>query len=123
MGVTVHRSFTVLAIMVLTLPLILQGCGNTEDDDRPNANDFRIKSWSQTQVRAGFGEPKLTQSFTKTGNPVWGEIQNVWHKVPQGATVDIWVYEVQGGGNIELYFIRPSSLVWEVGFAPEGTVY
>lgn len=119
---TSQRSFIALAILVLTLPVTLQGCGNDADDGRLNANDFRIKGWSQTQVRAGFGQPKLTQSFTKTGDEVWGEIEKIWHKVPKGATVDIWVYEVKGG-NIELYFIRPSSLVWEVGFAPGGAVY
>ena len=113
-----HRGCIALTIMVLAM----LGCSANVDDGRPNANDFRIKGWSRTQVRAGFGEPKLTQSFTKTDDAVWGEIENVWHKVPKGATVDIWVYEVQGG-NIELYFMRPSSLVWEIGFAPEGAVY
>lgn len=109
-------------ILPVIVMLILGACAR-QDDGRPNANDFRIKGWSQTQVRAGFGEPKLTQSFRKkAGDPVWGEIENVWHRVPEGATVDIWVYEVQGG-NIELYFIRPSSLVWEIGFSPEGAVY
>ena len=117
-GTRAHRGY--IALSILTLALL--GCGPKVDDGRPNANDFRIKGWSQTQVRAGFGEPKLTQSFTKTDDAVWGEIENVWHKVPQGAIVDIWVYEVQGG-NIELYFMRPSSLVWNVGFAPEGAVY
>ncbi len=50
------------------------GCSANVDDGRPNANDFRIKGWSRTQVRAGFGEPKLTQSFTKTDDAVWGEM-------------------------------------------------
>lgn len=118
MRMTAQARLFVLAIVLVAV----HGCAKI-NSDLPNANDFRIKGWSQTQVRASFGEPKLTQTYTKKDNPhIFGEIERVWSKVPEGATVDIWVYEVQGG-NIELYFVRPSSLVWDIGFAPEGAVY
>jgi hypothetical protein len=89
---------------------------------------------SRSEILAKYGKPQRTQTVSKTGDPIWGPIEDFWPRVPHGATVDIWSYdsvmilrgegvEYEQSGRTELYFVNESSQVTGVGFHFEGAVY
>jgi hypothetical protein len=87
----------------------------------PAPGDFHTGA-SQTEILESFGAPSRKQSFLKSGNAIWGAIEDFWPQVPQGSTVESWGYQVEGG-TIELYFIDQSDHVDGLGFAPAGVVF
>ena len=99
----------------------------------PNHSEFAI-GMSQSEILDKFGEPQQTQTLTKSGEPIWGAIEEYWSQVPMNATVEIWSYnsdmitKQNGGtseqqGQTELYFVNDSNEVTGIGFHIEGAVY
>ncbi len=101
--------------VVITLALVL-GCATL-----PDAAQFQ-SSQSRVQLLERFGPPAHRKSFHKTGEGIWGPIENFWPKVPLGSTVEIWTYPVRGG-TVELYFVDGSERAQGAEFSPEGAVY
>lgn len=99
----------------MTLVLGL-ACSNT-----PKPSDFHVGA-TRKEVLETFGVPSREQSFVKTGEAIWGPIEEFWSQVPLNSTVEIWAYRVQGG-TVELYFVDGSERVQGTGFAPEGAVF
>jgi hypothetical protein len=87
----------------------------------PDAGDFRVGA-TREEILESFGAPSREQSLRKTGEAVWGPIEEFWSQVPLNSTVEIWAYPVEGG-SVELYFIDASDRVQGTGFAPEGAVF
>ena len=89
---------------------------------------------TRAEISAQFGEPDRTQLFRKSGNAIWGPIEDFWPNVPTGATVEIWAFRSrltmespegrsEQPGQTELYFVDDSSTVDGIGFYIEGAVY
>ncbi len=96
--------------------LVLLACPGT-----PAARDFQVGA-TREEILESFGAPSREQSLRKTGEAVWGPIEEFWSQVPLNSTVEIWAYPVEGG-SVELYFIDASERVQGTGFAPEGAVF
>lgn len=77
---------------------------------------------TRQEILASFGPPAREQSLTKTGEAIWGPIEEFWSQVPLNSTIEIWAYAVEGG-TLELYFIDASERVQGKGFAPHGAVF
>ena len=105
-----------LIAIVLIIVLMLVAC-KTE----PHTSDFRIGMARQTIITS-FGEPDQRQSLVKSGSGIFGPIETFWSSVPEGATIEIWSYQVSDG-MVELYFVNGSAEVQGTGFAPTGAVY
>lgn len=103
------------AVFLLAFP----GC--SRQIEQPKASDFHVGA-TRTEILETYGTPLQEQSVHKTGNAIWGPIEEFWSQVPLGSTVDVWSYAVQGG-SVELYFIDGSGRVQGIGFAPEGAVF
>ena len=99
----------------------------------PGHGEF-VVGMSRTDVSARFGKPDRTQVLTKSGNSIWGPIEDFWPKVPMGATVEIWgFYSIltmespegpsEQPGQTELYFVNDAHTVDGIGFYFEGAVY
>ncbi len=84
-------------------------------------SDFQVGS-TRGGVRERFGEPTRIQSFTKSGENIWGPIEEFWSEVPMGGEVEVWSYAVSGG-SAELYFINDDDRLDGIGFAVKGAVY
>ena len=117
------RQFILVALVTLI------ACGPRA----PNHSDFAI-GMSRSAILEKFGEPQQTQTLKKTGEPIWGPIEEYWSQVPMGATVEIWSYHsrmiTRGSGSTseqpgqtELYFVNDSNEVNGIGFHVEGAVY
>jgi hypothetical protein len=87
----------------------------------PKAEEFRVGA-TRSEVLEAFGAPLQKQSFRKTHEAIWGPIEDFWPRVPDGSSVDVWTYRVEGG-DLELYFVDGSERVQGLGFAPEGAVF
>ena len=117
------RQFILVALVTLI------ACGPRA----PNHSDFAI-GMSRSAILEKFGEPQQTQTPKKTGEPIWGPIEEYWSQVPMGATVEIWSYDSrmitrrngstsEQRGQTELYFVNDSNEVNGIGFHVEGAVY
>ena len=105
-------------LLVLSL-LVTPGCSR---HPLPlEAADFRVGA-TRAEILEAFGTPRQKQSFHKTGDAIWGPIEEFWPQVPDNGTVEVWAYNAQGG-TVELYFIDGSNRVQGIGFAPEGAVF
>ena len=114
----------------LTLSLVLlAACGA----EAPRHSDFRLGT-TRDQLTATFGTPTRTQSLINQGQPIWGPIEDYWHQVPVGSSVEIWAYHstviMEGAdtthvqtGETELYFVDASNSVDGIGFKLDGAVY
>jgi hypothetical protein len=71
---------------------------------------------------ASHGDPQRTQTLRKTGEGIFGLIEDFWSSVPANSSVEICVYPVEGG-TIELYFVDDSERVQGMGFAPSGAAF
>ena len=89
--------------------------------ETPSTRDFRVGA-TREELLESFGAPLRKQSFLKTGDAIWGPIEDFWSQVPRDSTVEVWAYRVEGG-TVELYFIDESERVQGTGFAPEGAVF
>lgn len=114
---------------LLVVSVILVAC----DPQVPDHSQFAI-GMTRAEIRSEFGNPQRTQVLTKTGDQIWGPIEDYWPQVPQGATVEIWSYdsrmtfsdddnEFEQPGQTQLYFINDSNEVSGIGFHIEGAVY
>ncbi len=109
--------------------VLLAACGA----EAPRHSDFRL-GVTRDQVTATFGTPTRMQSLINQGQPIWGPIEDYWHQVPVGSSVEIWAYRsmmvvedavtthVQSG-ETELYFVDASNSVDGIGFKLDGAVY
>jgi hypothetical protein len=113
--VEIHRFLRSRVLLALTLVLGL-ACSNM-----PSPSDFRVGT-TREEVLESFGTPSREQSFFKTGESIWGPIEDFWSQVPLNSTVEVWAYRVQGG-TVELYFVDDSERVQGIGFVPEGAVF
>ncbi len=116
------RYFLLIIVLVS-----LMACGAGE----PSHNEFTI-GMTRSEILNKFGKPQ--QTLTKTGEPIWGPIEDYWREVPMGATVAIWSYdsrmiaEGRSGtseqrGQTELYFVNELNKVTGMGFHFAGVVY
>jgi len=87
----------------------------------PSPSDFHVGA-TREEILESFGEPLRKQPFFKTGDAIWGPIEEFWPQVPLNSTVHVWSYRVEGG-IVELYFINESETVQSTGFAPAGAVF
>ncbi len=88
---------------------------------------------NRQSVGERFGEPLHSHEMRKTGDGVWGPIEDFWPQVPMGSIVEIWSYRttlewIEGSGRrqsgtTEVYFVDGSPEVSGLGFAPDGVVY
>lgn len=101
-------------------------------DELPRHTEFAT-GMTRSAIRERFGEPFRSQELRKSGDAVWGPIEDFWPQVPTGSAVEIWSYrtthELAAGsgdrqaGTTEIYFVDGSSEVRGLGFAPDGVVY
>ena len=115
------KSVTVVRLLRSRVPLALAvfvvlACSNT-----PSPGDFRIGA-TRTEILESFGPPVRQETFHKTGEAIWGPIEDFWDRAPLNSTVEVWAYRVEGG-TVELYFVNASDQVQGTGFAPEGAVF
>lgn len=114
---------------LLAMSVILMAC----EPGVPSHRDFLI-GMTRAEILDKFGEPTQTQTLIKTGEPIWGPIEEYWPQVPAGATVEIWSYDsridmtdngktFQQAGQTQLYFVNESSDVTGIGFHIKGAVY
>lgn len=103
-------------ILALTALLGTGGCSSP-----PKPDEFQIGS-TRGEIMEAHGPPVREQTFTNTGQIIWGAIEEFWPSVPRGGSVLIWAYPVEGG-TLELYFIDGSTRVQGTGLAPEGAVF
>ena len=108
-----------LGQLLVIFLLAFAGCSRTIE--KPEASQFHIGA-TRVEILDSFCAPRQEQSFHKTGNAIWGPIEEFWPEVPLGSTVEVWSYSVQDG-SIELYFIDGSSRAQGIGFEPEGAVF
>jgi hypothetical protein len=109
---------------VLLAAALVLGLACTEPaapSDLPDPSDFRT-GMSRGEVVETFGSPARKQSYSKTGGPIWGPIEDFWSNVPAGGHVELWAYPAVGG-MMELYFVDESEHVVGMGFAPDGVVF
>ncbi len=66
--------------------------------------------------------PGTTRAITKTGDAIWGPIENFWPRVARGSVVEVWAYRVEGG-TVELYFVDGSQEVRGTDFATEVALF
>jgi hypothetical protein len=115
--------------LFLALSLLVVACSI----ESPAHSDFRIGA-SREEIRSQYGAPIRTQTLSKQGQHIWGAIEGYWEEIPNGSTVEIWVYsswiKFNGAdessvqtGNTELYFVDSSDTVTGIGFHIEGVVY
>jgi hypothetical protein len=89
---------------------------------------------TRDEVLEKFGKPQSTQLMTKSGEGVWGAIEEYWAEIPLGAKVELWrfdseiVMEAPEGnykqaGQTELCFVDDSDKVNGLGFYIKGAVY
>lgn len=64
----------------------------------------------QTQVIAQLGQPHEQTQWTKTAQPVFGPIADLWQRLAVGDRIVVWIYETRHGRK-ELYFINDSPQV------------
>jgi len=111
---------------LLTAVVILAACGPRE----PGHSEFSV-GMTRSEVLHRFGQPQQTQTLTKSGESIWGPIEEYWSQVPMGARVEIWSYDshmdsMHDGGTSEqrgqtrLYFVNESDEVTGIGFHVEG---
>jgi len=117
------RNFFLIALVTL------MACGPHE----PSHSEFKT-GMTRSEILSKFGKPQQTQTLTKTGEPIWGPIEDYWPRVPIGATVEIWSYDShmipehdgdtsEQPGQSELYFVNDSNEVTGTGFHFAGAVY
>lgn len=95
---------------------ILSGCTRL-----PAPGEFQPGA-TRSSILERHGPPASTQTITKTGDAIWGPIENFWPRVARGIVVEVWAYRVEGG-TVELYFVDGSQEVRGTGFAPEGALF
>jgi hypothetical protein len=108
--------------MFFAVAVLLVACSKSETGELRDASDFDVTDWTDEQVKTEFGEPERIQKMEKTSEAIWGPAEGFWELVPMNATMVIWSYRVKGG-EVELYFVEPDTVVQGVAFAPEGVVY
>ncbi len=111
-----------LGILFL-LALVAWGCRTSPP--LPVYADFRV-GMERLELKRTFGEPLQVTTFRKTGDAIWGAIEDYWPTVPAGSTVEVWSYASRGDsgmGRTELYFLDGATTVSAKGFSPEGVVY
>lgn len=77
---------------------------------------------SRDQVRSALGAPAHTQTWVKTGRPIFGALEGLWAGLPEGARVEIWDFP-QAGGTASIYFLEGSNAVWHTSFVKSGVVF
>jgi hypothetical protein len=118
-----YRGFLLVTVIALV------ACG----PHLPRHSEFTV-GMSRSEILGKYGKPQRTQTVSKTGDHIWGPIEDIWPRVPHGATVDIWSYdsrlisrgegvEHEQSGHTELYFVNESSQVSGIGFRIEGADY
>lgn len=118
-----------LHLVLFVVLVVLIACGARP----PQHSEFTI-GMSRSELLERFGDPQRTQSRTKSGEGIWGAIEEFWPRVPKGASVEIWTYEsrivlmddeseLDQLGQTELYFVNDSETVTGIGFHIEGAVY
>ena len=118
-----------LHLVLFVVTVVLTACGSRP----PQHSEFTI-GMSRSEILEKFGDPQRRQSLTKSGEAIWGAIEEFWPHVPQGARVEIWGYEsrmvLKDGasefdqlGQTELYFVNDSDTVSGIGFHIKGAVY
>lgn len=105
-----------LIVVAVVFGLALTACS-----DAAAPGDFRVGA-TRAEVLASHGDPERRQTLRKVDESVLGPIEDFWPSVPDGNTVEIWAYPVEGG-TIELYFVDDSEHVKGKGFAPSGAVF
>jgi hypothetical protein len=108
-------------ISKLTVIAVVFGVALTACSDAAAPSDFRVGA-TRTEVLSSHGDPERRQTLRKVDKSVLGPIEDFWPRVPDGSTVEIWAYPVEGG-TIELYFVDDSEHVKGKGFAPSGAVF
>lgn len=111
-------------LSLLLLIMFAVGCSKA-NQELPAHNDFNI-DMTQEEIQQQFGDPIHKAVFHKNGNHIWGELENIWHSLPNGSTIDVWIYPStsnSGNGKTELYFLDGATTAFSIGFSPEGVVY
>jgi len=89
---------------------------------------------TRDEVLEKFGKPERSQVMTKSGEAIWGPIEEYWAEIPLGAKVEIWGFKSEitmeapegnykQAGQTELYFVSDSDKINGLGFYIEGAVY
>ncbi len=113
--------------LVFATACSIYGC-----NELPRHDNFAV-GMERATVLERFGQPLRSQDIRKTGESVWGPIEEFWPRVPVGSNVEICSYRTTqewavGSGNrvsgsTELYFVGGSNKVSGLGFAPDGVVF
>lgn len=99
----------------------------------PNHSQFSV-GMTRDEVLEKFGKPERSQVMTKSGEAIWGPIEEYWAEIPLGAKVEIWGFKSEitmeapegnykQDGQTELYFVSDSDKINGLGFYIKGAVY
>jgi hypothetical protein len=114
-------AFAFLRFSFFLVAIISATANCSRPAELPAPSEFRIGA-TRAEILEAFGPPFREQTFYKTGDAIWGSIEEFWPQVSAGSTVEVWSYLVQAG-TLELYFIDSSPHVQGKGLAPTGAVF
>ncbi len=118
-----------LGLFLILLTMLVVSCS----EPIPNHSQFSV-GMTRDEVLEKFGKPERSQVMTKSGEAIWGPIEEYWAEIPLGAKVEIWGFKSEitmeapegnykQAGQTELYFVSDSDKVNGLGFYIEGAVY
>lgn len=118
-----------LGCFLVFLTILVVSCA----EPIPNHSQFSV-GMTRDEVLEKFGKPERSQVMTKSGEAIWGPIEEYWAEIPLGAKVEIWGFKSEitmeapegnykQAGQTELYFVSDSDKVTGLGFYIKGAVY
>ena len=90
--------------ILLTGMILTVGCKGS------NLHEKSLSGLHQTEIEEMLGKPDTTKEIVKSREPIWGPIENIWHKLETGEKAVIWTYQTRKGRK-ELYFLNDSTEV------------
>jgi len=77
---------------------------------------------SKNQIVALHGQASEISNEIKSSGNIWGPEESFWHKIPQGAKLEIWHYK-DNQATLNLYFINDSEILEYKAIHHQDIVY
>jgi len=111
------------AIILSLVTIIIAGCKENVnlDDDQERLPKIQVMD-SKIGIREKYGEPQSIENIVKDSEQIFGPEENFWHKIPLGATLEVWGY-INGKAAILVYFENGSEFVNYISLHHQDMVY